>query len=125
MKRWIACQKIGFGILLLTAFAGCQKQVQTSIAQSVATNPPDLVKANTTVNANAICDYNFDETTLTNAGWTKTFEDNFDVDLSKWNIWTGGAYNNELEYYQAANLQVANGNLVITAKKQTVTGATT
>ncbi len=80
---------------------------------------------NTTINATATCDYVFNEAAVTAAGYTKVFEDNFDGDLSKWNIWTGGAYNNELEYYQAANLQVVNGNLVITAKKETVTGATT
>lgn len=104
----------------------CKKQVELSVLQSVNGNSNiPASTASTTVNATAICDYNFDETTLTNAGWTKTFEDNFDTDLSKWNIWTGGAYNNELEYYQAANLQVINSNLVITAKKETVTGATT
>jgi beta-glucanase (GH16 family) len=37
----------------------------------------------------------------------------------------GGAFNNELQYYQAANMQLANGNLVITAKKETVTGRIT
>src|SRR5205809_51630 len=81
--------------------------------------------ANTNVNANGVCDYDLNETTLTSTGWTKIFEENFASDLTKWNIWTGGAYNNELQYYQAANLQVANGNLVVTAKKETITGATT
>jgi beta-glucanase (GH16 family) len=66
----------------------------------------------------------FNETAVTAAGYSKIFEDNFDVDLNKWNIWTGGAFNNEMQYYQAANLQLLNGNLVITAKKETVTGAT-
>lgn len=79
----------------------------------------------TTVNANAICDYVFNEAALLSSGWTKTFEENFDTDLSKWKIWTGGAFNNELQHYQAGNLQVTGGNLVITAKKETVTGATT
>jgi beta-glucanase (GH16 family) len=74
--------------------------------------------------ATAICDFELNETTLTSAGWTKTFEDDFSTDLSKWNIWTGGAFNNELQYYQAANLQVTDGKLIITAKKETVSGAT-
>jgi beta-glucanase (GH16 family) len=81
--------------------------------------------ANTNVNANGVCDYDLNETTLTSTGWSKIFEENFGADLSQWNTWTGGAYNNELQYYQAANLQVANGNLVVTAKKETITGATT
>lgn len=83
------------------------------------------VAGNDTINAAGICDYTFNEAALTAAGYTKIFEDNFDADLSKWHIWTGGAFNNELEYYHEANMQVTNGNLVITAKKETVAGATT
>ncbi|MBV8389816.1 MAG: glycoside hydrolase family 16 protein [Mucilaginibacter sp.] len=46
------------------------------------------------------------------------------VDTSKWNFETGGGGwgNNEKEFYQAANATVANGNLMITAKKETVGG---
>ncbi|HEU4575547.1 MAG TPA: glycoside hydrolase family 16 protein [Chitinophagaceae bacterium] len=76
-------------------------------------------------NVHAICDYTLDEAALSASGWTKVFEDDFNSDLSKWNIWTGGAFNNELQYYQSANLQVANGTLMIIAKKETITGATT
>lgn len=75
------------------------------------------------VAAPAVCDYNLNEAALLASGWTKSFEDNFSTDLLKWNIWTGGAYNDELQYYQGANLQVANGELVIAAKKQAVSGA--
>jgi len=71
------------------------------------------------------CDYNLDENTLISAGWTKTFEDNFDTDLSKWNIWNGGAFNNELQMYQGSNLSVSSGNLIIAARHETVTGPTT
>lgn len=81
--------------------------------------------ASTTVTAHGICDYVFNENALTANGWTKIFEDNFDTDLSRWNVWTGGAYNNELQYYQQNNLLVSAGNLIITAKKETVSGATT
>ncbi len=44
------------------------------------------------------------------------------VNTSNWVFETGGGGwgNNELEYYQAANATVSNGNLVITAKKQQV-----
>ena len=114
--------------LLVSFTFSCKKTFVTVASQSQpqsasAKNSPE--NNSTTVSAHAICDYILDETALTSAGWTKVFEDDFTTDLSKWNIWTGGAYNNELEYYQVANLQVANGNLVITAKKETVTGATT
>jgi beta-glucanase (GH16 family) len=80
---------------------------------------------NVSVNATGVCDYLFNEAAVTAAGYTKIFEDDFNTDLSKWNIWTGGAFNNELQYYNAGNLQLLNGNLIITAKKETVTGATT
>ncbi|HYG38555.1 MAG TPA: glycoside hydrolase family 16 protein [Cytophagales bacterium] len=75
-------------------------------------------------NAPTVCDFDLDETAVANAGWTKIFEDDFTSDLSKWNIWTGGAFNNELQHYQESNLQVENGMLLISAKKETVTGAT-
>src|SRR6185312_14569394 len=44
------------------------------------------------------------------------------VDPNNWVFETGGGGwgNKELEYYQAANATVSNGNLVITAKKQRV-----
>lgn len=73
--------------------------------------------------AHTIYNYgSFNDTTLTNKGWTKTFEDNFDSDLSKWKIWTGGGFRNELQCYQASNLQIVNGILQICAKKETITG---
>ena len=75
--------------------------------------------------ATAVCNYNLDETVLTSGGWTKAFEDNFDTNLSKWNLWTGGSYNNnELQHYQPANLQLSGGELAVVAKKEDVTGAT-
>lgn len=85
---------------------------------------PSSVSA-ATVSATAICDYNLDEAALTSTGWTRVFNDEFTADLSSWNVWTGGAYNNELQYYNGANLTISNGALNITAKKETVTGATT
>jgi beta-glucanase (GH16 family) len=103
--------------------ASLYQQMNSSVQQMAAAKP--VVQNNTSVNATGICDYIFNEAGATAAGYIKVFEDNFDADLNKWNIWTGGAFNNELQYYQAANLQVLNGNLVVTAKKETVTGATT
>ncbi|WP_428328298.1 family 16 glycosylhydrolase [Mucilaginibacter sp.] len=45
------------------------------------------------------------------------------VDGSKWNIDNGNpGVNNEQEYYQAANVTESGGNLVITAKQQSVGG---
>jgi beta-glucanase (GH16 family) len=112
----------------MISLLSCKKQINASVQQvteNKTTTKGTPVPENTTVNATGICDYVFNEASVTAAGYTKIFEDNFDTDLSKWNVWTGGAFNNELQYYQAANLQLLNGNLVITAKKETVTGATT
>ncbi|NCD70781.1 family 16 glycosylhydrolase [Mucilaginibacter agri] len=54
--------------------------------------------------------------------WSDEF-DGSSVDGSKWNIDNGNPnVNNEKEYYQAANAAVTGGNLVITAKKQSVGG---
>jgi beta-glucanase (GH16 family) len=69
--------------------------------------------------------YDFNDTVLTNAGWTKVFSEDFGTDYNQWNIWQGGAYNNEYQYYSATSLNISNGTLVITAKKESVTGATT
>jgi beta-glucanase (GH16 family) len=112
----------------MISLLSCKKQTNASvqqIAEDITATKSVPVPENTTVNAIGVCDYVFNEAAVTAAGYTKIFEDNFDADLSKWNIWTGGAFNNELQYYQAPNLQLLNGNLVITAKKETVTGVTT
>ena len=117
-----------FSLLACFLFPNCKKSFSNTAIQpqeQVASSRNSPENNSTTVSAHAICDYVLDETALTSSGWTKVFEDEFTTDLSKWNIWTGGAYNNELEFYQSANLQVLNGNLVITAKKETVTGPTT
>jgi len=54
--------------------------------------------------------------------WSDEF-DGATVDATKWNFETGNlGVNNEKEYYQADNATIANGNLVITAKKETVNG---
>ena len=121
MKRIFFITRV-FIFIIIASLAGCTKQSETieipiQSLQIAAT-------ANINVTAIGICDFTFDETAATAAGYTKIFEDNFDTDLSKWNVWTGGAFNNELQYYQAANLQVQNSNLVITAKKETITGVT-
>jgi beta-glucanase (GH16 family) len=115
--------KAVYTILFFTIVCSCNKGTdnisgnvqEIAFARPSPTPPP----------VHGICDYNLDENALTNAGWTKTFEDNFDTDFSKWNIWNGGAFNNELQMYQASNLSLSAGNLIITAKHETVTGPTT
>ena len=110
-------------ILLLVTFSACKKHISKNELPS--TNESSALTArNVYVNATGICDYSFDEAAVLDEGYEKLFEDNFDTDLSKWKVWTGGAFNNELQHYQEGNMQLQNGNLVITAKKETVIGDT-
>lgn len=115
-------------ILLVTAllsivFTACKKNItadnnsieEFATARPVPPPPP----------THGVCDYHINESAITSAGWTKTFDENFSTDLSQWNVWYGGAFNNELELYQASNLSLVNGSLVIAAKQETVTGPTT
>ena len=112
-----------FAIPVLTLLVSCKKRIVATetITEEIATGkptpPPPPVPG--------VCDYDINETAILGAGWTKFFDESFSGNLSNWNTWYGGAFNNELQFYQAANLSVANGNLVISARKETVTGPTT
>ena len=103
-------------------------ELKVEVSATDQQNPSKTTKVNAIVKvgqpkiAKTICDYTLDETALTTAGWTKVFEDEFSTDLSKWNTWIGGAFNNELELYQASNVSIVNGNLLISAKRETVSG---
>ena len=67
-------------------------------------------------------DFDLDESALAASGYSKLFEENFTGDLSQWQVWEGGAFNEELQLYQKQNLIVANGILQIKSVKQNVTG---
>jgi beta-glucanase (GH16 family) len=85
------------------------------------TTLPSVIEA-ATATIDGECDYNI---TTTPSGWSVAFSDDFEgssLNTDSWNIWTGGAFNNELQHYQASNLQVSGGFLNITAKKEKVTG---
>lgn len=88
------------------------------------TESPAIIES-ATANVTTDCNYVFDPNNQT--GWDQLFMDDFDespLTSNKWNIWTGGAFNNELQHYQASSLTVSNGILSITAKKEKVTGKT-
>lgn len=108
--------------ILFFSLGSCVKNIEPT---PVANSAVSLQVQNTNAIAPAVCNYVLNETAIIAAGYTKVFEDDFNADLFKWTTWIGGAYNNELQCYQQANLQLVNGNLVITAKKETVTGPTT
>jgi beta-glucanase (GH16 family) len=101
-----------FALVCFLGFSSCRK---------LTTIVPPSVKDTISKTVHVIPDYDFNDATLTNDGWTKTFEDNFDGDLSKWRTLTGGVQN-ELACYQPANVKIANGVLQLSVKKETVTG---
>lgn len=100
-----------FVVCLFILHVECQKPL------TIEVNTASLENRN-------ICDYDINESTLVTAGWTKRFDESFSGTLNQWNIWTGGAYNNELQFYQAPNLVVQNGTLTINATRQNITGNT-
>jgi beta-glucanase (GH16 family) len=113
------------GILLLILAAACSPDHQALTAPEVppassAVSAPSAVTA-----AGGVCDFDPAEGALTGPGWTRVFEDGFSGNLSQWTIWNGGAFNEELQLYQPANLATSNGLLSISARKETATGPTT
>jgi beta-glucanase (GH16 family) len=108
---------------ILTILGGCKKN--SSNKDSNDTGGYVKTKYNTnSVTATATCDYNMDDTAMTNHGWTKAFDDEFTGDLSNWGAVTGGVQK-EFQCNEPANVQISNGALTITAKAQTVTGPKT
>ncbi len=66
----------------------CQKNTLETLETSPTPLPTSGSDTGIFYTAKTVCDYN--ELNLASSGWTKTFEDNFDSDLSKWTVWTGG-----------------------------------
>ncbi|HVS91195.1 MAG TPA: glycoside hydrolase family 16 protein [Mucilaginibacter sp.] len=81
----------------------------------------DSIFGNTTTNNNNNNSQDTAKTPVYSMVWSDEFNGT-SVDTSKWVFEKGGGGwgNNELEYYQANNATVENGNLVITAKRETV-----
>ncbi len=93
-----------FIALLLLANIGCEKNKITAADENVVVTPPQPE-----AKFELQWSDEFDGTTLNSANWTH------EVGYGK-----GG--NTEQENYQAANSTVANGNLVITVRKETIAG---
>lgn len=96
----------GAALIAAPAFLfSCKKSNVFPVTPVVTPTPTDTSKATT-------------DTTTYKLVWSDEF-DGTSVDQTKWNFETGNLnVNHEEEYYQAANATVANGNLVITAKKE-------
>lgn len=56
--------------------------------------------------------------------WNLVFEDEFD-DLDAWNVWYGGAFNEEIQLYRAEQLSLENGLLIISAEREAINGPIT
>lgn len=112
-------------ILFTAALTSCKKEEKANdtLQEEIATARPG--GGGGTVTVPGVCNYVIDENAIANSGWTRTFNEDFSGDFSQWNIWYGGAFNNELQLYQSQNLSIVNGELVITVRKETVTGPTT
>lgn len=108
-----------FGGLSIIGLGSCKKL--SPAKQSTNTNVSSQINPKTTT---LTANYDFNETDLTSAGWTKVFDDEFTGDLSNWYAYTGGVQN-ELELNQPANATIVSGVLQITAKQETATGPAT
>lgn len=58
-----------------------------------------------------------------NRPWNLVWEEEFESDLSDWNIWESGAFNNEIQYYRPEQLVLENGVLSINIQRERIIGA--
>ena len=108
----------------LATLGGCKKSSKDN-GTNTGNNGYVKTKYNTNpVTATASCDYDTNDTSLTNHGWTKVFDDEFTGGLTNWGAVTGGVQK-ELELNQPANVQVSNGVMTITAKAESASGPKT
>jgi len=103
--------------------AACSRDAAYPVSPPQKMSPVDGIPRAAMVGG--ICDYGPVETVYTAAGWSKVFDESFSTGLSKWFTWYGGAFNEELQLYQAGNLQVAGGILSISARQESASGPTT
>jgi len=108
----------GIAIMGLIALGGCSKS-----GDGTSKKKPSNTTNINPVTATAVCDFDVNDTTLTNHGWTKAFDDEFN-DLSNWNVLTGGQQG-VIQCNEPANAQIVNGVLQIATKREAVTGPTT
>ncbi|HZH95574.1 MAG TPA: glycoside hydrolase family 16 protein [Flavisolibacter sp.] len=120
--RTFAVLKFLPAVLLFPFLLSCQKETDKKEDNNP---PPPVIPISGTdtgkfYNAQAVCNYNYDEAILTSAGWTKALEDNFNTDLSKWTVYTGGNSSRELQYYKESNVFIENGVAQVAARRETI-----
>lgn len=59
-----------------------------------------------------------------NGEWKLVFEEEFDSDFTKWDVWNSGAYNNEIQLYRPQQLSIVGGVLSINTQRKAVVGDT-
>jgi beta-glucanase (GH16 family) len=118
MKTFTTCSFL-IAISSMVLLGGCKK-LSSGGSGTTGTKTGTLPPSTNPNTSMAICDYDVADTALTNHGWTVAFEDNFN-NLNNWQTLTGGV-EKELECNEPANVQIVNGVLEISAKKESVTG---
>ena len=118
MRKMIAVSILSCSVAATLTLTSCSKE------NNVDQKPTIRTEAVVKVPATGICNYDQTDSLILAQGYTKVFNEDFSTNLNKWQVWNSGAYNNELQMYKPANLTLADGKLVITAKKETVRGAT-
>ncbi|WP_158797729.1 family 16 glycosylhydrolase [Pedobacter sp. L105] len=108
MKNNFTCRLIASGIFSITLLmVSCSKKGDAQQNNKPAVSPTSQI------------------TTASGTTYTQVWADEFTgtaVNSANWAFDPGAGQNGELEYYQAANATVSNGNLVITAKKENAGG---
>ncbi|WP_396637374.1 family 16 glycosylhydrolase [Maribacter sp. R77961] len=114
-------------ILVILVIFSCSGNEDTSITiipdnpEPEAQNPPEEVEKELPKVSNV----GFDFTAADVEGWELVWEDNFNEGLFEWNIWNGGAFNQELQLYQEQNLFVEDGYLLIEQARENASGFVT
>lgn len=117
MKKYLLL----LSLAILVFACGKESEPEVTPTTTPTTPPPTNVPSFMVPEVNPK-GYDFTETDT--KGWEMVWEDDFNSNLSAWNIWTGGAFNNELQLYQGDNLYVENSLLYIRQRRQATTGGT-
>ena len=56
--------------------------------------------------------------------WNLVFEEEFESGFAQWNVWDGGAFNEEIQLYRREQMQIADGLLEISIQREDITGPT-
>ena len=94
-----------FTIILFCSFSGCSDSdgdVPNPVIEETESNDPEPIDPN--------------------RPWNLVWEEEFESDLSQWNIWESGAFNNEIQYYRPEQLILEDGILSINIQRETITG---